>query len=203
MAPLTVAVIAVLAFWFLMTVIVQVPFGRCRRLRRYDPVGHLLPGWNFFAPKPVQADFAVWYRSWESCVNDLGEVPEDGSSTWLELAGISERRITDAVVNPGRHTRKTIFTCCERIAVMLRDERFRSTDLAGLPADAIIMSLPYLLLLTKVTALCTNSVAVQFRIDVIGHARGTAHARSVFRSAVHRVRPDHSDTDGGRYVAAC
>jgi len=201
-APLTVAVAGVLACWFLMTVIVQLPFSRCRRLRRYDPAGHLLPGWNFFAPKPVQADFAVWYRSWASCANDLGEVPGDGSSAWLELAGISERRVTDAAVNPGRYARKTIFTCCERIAVMLRDERCRPDDAADLPADAILMSLPYLLLLTKVSALCATAVAVQFRIDVIRHQRGTPLARTVFRSAVHRAAPAHAGQEGGRHVAA-
>ena len=178
------------------------PHQRPRRLRRYDPAGHLLPGWNFFAPKPVQADFAVWYRSWESCENDLGEVPEDGSSAWLELAGIHERRMSDAAVNPGRYTRKTIFTCCERIAAMLRDERCRPADPAGLPADMIIMSLPYLLLLTKVSALCGQAVAVQFRIEVVRHEGGMPHARTVFRSAVHRVAPAHADAEGGLHVAA-
>ena len=39
-------VIGVLVVWFLMTALVQLPSKRCKRIRRYDPTGHLLPGWN-------------------------------------------------------------------------------------------------------------------------------------------------------------
>ena len=64
MSPLTIAVVGVLGTWFVMTAIVQLPWTAARSLRRFDPTGHLLPGWNFFAPKPVcRADFAVYYRS--------------------------------------------------------------------------------------------------------------------------------------------
>jgi len=190
-----------------MTVVVQLPFKRCKRIRRYDPVGHLLPGWNFFAPKPLRADFAVWYRFWEFYDNDHGEVLKAGSSPWLEVAGIEERRITEAIVNPGRYTRKTIFTCCNQIiminrAVLLHGKNGKSDAPAGFPPDAIIMSLPYLLLVTKVSSLCKHAVAVQFRIDVIQHERETLHAYTVFRSAVHRVLPDASRVGGGGHVAA-
>lgn len=186
MNPLTVAVVGVLSLWLLMTAIVQLPPARCRRIRRYDPVGHLLPGWHFFAPKPIRADFAVWYRSWETF--DVGdEVREDAAITWLELAGIEQRRITDAAVNPGRLTRKSIFTCCLRIVTMLGYPLGRSDPATGLPSDAIMLSLPYLLLAERVSTVCGDAQAIQFRIDVIGYERGVARPRTIFRSAVHRI----------------
>lgn len=184
---LTVAVVAVLGAWFVMTAIVQLPSARARRLRRYDPTGHLLPGWNFFAPKPIQGDFAVWYRSWESTDQDREEVVDAGSTAWQELAGIEQRRLTDAAVNPGRYTRKSIFTSCTAIVRAMKHLGYRPGEGPDHPPDALMMSLAYLLLAEKVTALCQNSVAVQFRIDVIGYEQGRAQSHTAFRSAVHHV----------------
>jgi hypothetical protein len=190
--PLTIAVVGVLSVWFLMTAVVQFPVERWRRIRRYDPVGHLLPGWHFFAPKPIRADFAVWYRSW-AAYDVADEVREDAALTWVELAGIDQRRITDAAVNPGRLTRKSIFTCALRIVAMLRHPMGRSDPATGLPSDAIMLSLPYLLLAERASTVCHGSQAVQFRIDVIGYERGIARPRTIFRSAVHRIDPAESD----------
>jgi len=180
-------VIGALVVWFLMTALVQLPSKRYKRIRRYDPSGHLLPGWNFFAPKPVQADFSVWYRAWESYDERPDEVLESGSTRWRELAGIEQRRFTDAVVNPGRYTRKSIFTCCSRIAHMMRNIGYAPGNTESVPPNQIVMSLPYLLLAEKVSSLATDAVAVQFRIDVVRHQGGVANASTVFRSAVHQV----------------
>lgn len=184
---LTIAVVGVLAAWFVMTAIVQYPNPLGRRLRAYDLTGHLLPGWNFFAPKPIQGDFAVWYRSWCASVDDRGEVVEAQSSQWHELAGIEQRRLTDSVLNPGRYTRKSILSCSMAIIKAMKRLGNESRVAADLPPDAVIMSLPYLLLTEKVTGKCRNAVAVQFRIDVIGYDRGNAQSHTAFRSAVHRV----------------
>jgi hypothetical protein len=183
----TSAVIAVLAVWFLMTALVQLPAQRCKRIRRYDPTGNLLPGWNFFAPKPIQADFAVWYRAWGSYDEDRDEVLESGSSAWRELAGIEQRRFMDALVNPGRYTRKSIFSCCSRIATTMRTINYEPDDLRDLPPSEIMLSLAYLLLAERVSSLSSDAVAVQFRIDVVRHAAGAARAATVFRSAIHQV----------------
>jgi hypothetical protein len=211
--PLTIAVIAALSLWFPMTVLVQLPSKRCKGIRRYDPTGHLLPGWSFFAPKPAGADFAVWYRSWDFFDEDRDDVLPEAGAQWTELAGIEQRRITDALVNPGRYTRKSIFTCCNRIVIMLQHEGYGSDPGTGLPSDAMMISLPYLLLVTKVSALCDQAVAVQFRIDYIWHVSETPHPATVFRSAVHRVgasaEPGADSVDvvdveagGGGHVAA-
>ena len=197
---LTVAVVGLLAAWFVMTAIVQYPNPVGRRLRAYDPIGHLLPGWNFFAPKPSQGDFAVWYRCWSAAVDDRGrpiecsatprpgfEVVEAGATPWRELEGIERRRLSDCVVNPGRYTRKSIFSCCMAIVRTMKQLGRQMAAETDLPPDAVLMGLPYLLLAEKVTDQCRDSVAVQFRIDVIGYDTGTAQPRMAFRSAVHRV----------------
>ncbi len=184
---LTIAVVGLLGGWFVMTAIVQYPNPIGRRLRAHDPIGHLLPGWNFFAPKPIQGDFAVWYRSWGAAVDGRGEVVQASSTQWRELEGIERRRLTDAAVNPGRYTRKSIFSCCMAIVKTMKRLGDETTPEIDLPPDAVMMSLPYLLLTEKVTDRCRDSVAVQFRIDVIGYDKGSAQSHTAFRSAVHRV----------------
>jgi hypothetical protein len=183
---LTIAVVGALGAWFAMTAIVQYPNPVGRRLRKHDPIGHLLPGWNFFAPKPIQGDFAVFYRSWAATFDGLGEVVETSSTDWRELEGIERRRLTDGAVNPGRYTRKSIFSCCMAIVKAMK-RLGHETATTDLPPDAVMMSLPYLLLTEKVTDRCRDSVAVQFRIDVIGYNNGRAQSHTAFRSAVHRV----------------
>jgi hypothetical protein len=184
---LTIAVVAVLATWFVMTAIVQYPNALGRWLRSYDPIGHLLPGWHFFAPKPIQGDFAVFYRAWDATSDDRGEVVQDSATPWRELAGIEQRRLTDGIVNPGRYTRKSIFSCCMLIIKAMQRLSDRPGAGPGVPPDAVIMSLPYLLLTEKVTDMCRDAIAIQFRIDVIGYDDGRAESHTAFRSAVHRV----------------
>lgn len=193
MSLLTIAVVGVLATWFVMTAIVQLPSSLGRRLRSYDPIGHLLPGWNFFAPKPIQGDFAVWYRSWATAEPGRDDLPEAASTGWLELEGIERRRITDGLVNPGRYTRKSIFSCCTAVVRALKQLGYEQGGGPALPPDALMMSLPYLLLTEKVTDRCRDSVAVQFRIDVIDYVHGRPRSRTAFRSAVHRVGTSHAN----------
>ena len=197
---LTIAAVAVLGAWFAMTAVVQLPYARGRRLRHLDPTGHLLPGWNFFAPKPIQGDFAVWYRSWNSTDRDREEVLDAGSTDWRELEGIERRRITDGVVNPGRYTRKSIFSCATAIVRAMKHLGYEPVPGADHPPDSLMMSLPYLLLTEKVTDLCRGSVAVQFRIDVIGYDQGRARSYTAFRSAVHRGAA--REASGVTHVAA-
>ena len=192
MGPLTIAVIAVLAVWFALTAIVQLPSKRARSVRRLDPSGHLLPGWNFFAPKPIQADFAVWFRSWDGYSPGCEEVVQAAGGEWSELAGIEQRRLSDTVVNPGRYTRKSIFTCCTSIARAVRRLDYRPGDEPDHPPDAIMISLPYLLLAEKVSSMCAGAVAMQFRIDVVDYHGSAPRASTIFRSAVHRVIPEES-----------
>ena len=183
---IAIGITGILFSWFLMTAAVQLPVKRAQAIRRYDPTGNLLPGWHFFSPKPVQADFAVYYRSWESSGSGQHGVSEDAAGQWHELAGLADRRIADAAVNPGRYARKSIFTCCDQIAATLRAVNDKPGS-EGLPPPAVLLSLPYLLLTEKVSSICLDAAAVQFRIDVIIYAGDSSMATPMFCSAVHRV----------------
>jgi hypothetical protein len=183
---IAIGITGILFSWFLMTAVVQLPARGAQAIRHYDPTGNLLPGWHFFSPKPVQADFAVYYRSWEVSGSGQHGVGEDAAGQWYELAGLADRRIADAVVNPGRYARKSIFICCDQIAATLRAVNGQSGS-AGFPPPAVLLSLPYLLLAEKVSSICPDAVAVQFRIDVILYAGDSSMPAPLFCSAVHRV----------------
>ncbi len=90
-------------------------------------------------------------------------------------------------MNPGRYTRKSIFTCCTAIARAVRQLDYRPGDAPDHPPDAIMISLPYLLLAEKLSSMCAGAVAMQFRIDVVGYHGSAPRASTIFRSAVHRV----------------
>jgi hypothetical protein len=204
------AVVATLSLWFLLTALVQLPFTRCKRLRRFDPVGHLLPGWNFFAPKPIRADFVVWYRCWRRRDYERREVPLRGSGPWRELTDIARRCAADALVSRNRFARKSMFACCDRIMIEMRKhESTRKKRNGGkgamtLPPDAVLIGVPYLLLAEAVSCLCADASAVQFRIDVVRYDGQEARSSTVFRSAVHWANPQHdrAEAPGGNRVCS-
>jgi hypothetical protein len=183
------AVAVLLGVWFLMTALVQLPYERCKRLRAYVPVVHLLPGWNFFAPKPITADYAVFYRAWPSFDGDSGEALADSSQPWQELVGIQERRLADAFVNPGRITRKAIHNCSDRITKRVKGVNIQDPSRTGLPTRDIVLSQSYVMLIAKVSSLCPDAAAAQFRIDLVRYGSGEPRASTLFHSAVHWVEP--------------
>src|SRR5579862_6554500 len=136
-----------------MTVLVQIPLPWFRALRRFDVTGHLLPRWNFFAPKPAGADIDLCYRY------VLPDAPSGSSSGWARVDPDGSRRWWNILLHPHRRSAKAIVHCCNRI---LQAPKGGSGDQAKLA-----QSVPYLLLLDRVTALCPGAVAVQFRIEII------------------------------------
>ena len=82
--------------------------------------------------------------------------------------------------------RKTVFSCCDQIAKMLRAVKDKPHT-EGFPHHAVLLSLPYLILTEKVSSICKDAAAVQFRIDVILYVGDSSKAVPMFRSAVHRV----------------
>ena len=103
---------------------------------------------------------------------------ESGSTPWRELAGIEQRRFTDALVNPGR-TRARDLLLPDRHDHAKHQLPARRMN--NLPPDVIVMNLAYLLLAEKVSSLASRAVAIQFRIDVVPR-RGRGEAATVFRS---------------------
>jgi hypothetical protein len=175
---------ALFGMWFALTVIVQMPWKRCKLPRRFEPTGHLLPGWHFFSPKPVIADLEVLYRYTRKNAVD-GEATE-----WKEIFPYTGRPVQYLFYNPHRRARKVLFQCAQRILQTSGGHPERSFLLS--------LSIPYLLLLDRVTAMCPDADAVQFRIDVVRH--GPHPCLTAFCSPMHAVADDEDEVS--RYVAA-
>ena len=99
------------------------------------------------------------------------------------------------LVNPGRYTRKSIFTCCTGIVKAVEHLGYDAEREPDHPPDAILISLPYLLLAEKVTSLAAGSG----RCSVPGRRRSAIDDgvaipnRPMFRSAVHRATAPPAD----------
>jgi hypothetical protein len=159
----------VFAVWFAATVIVQVPRTRCRALRKFEPTGHLLPGWHFFSPKPILADMDLLYR----CVQEPGGRP----SEWRELFPDRRGFLSRMLLSPERRARKALFSCVQRILTAIEANPEKPY--------AVTFTVPYLLVLDRVTAACAGSAAVQFRIDVA--RQGPFRLQTAFQSPMHEV----------------
>jgi hypothetical protein len=170
---MTVAAVIVLAFftiWGVVSTVTQVREPWAQRLRRLDPVG-ILPGWNFFAPRPIMSDLEVRYRTWSSA---------QGVGQWSDLGLPRRRQVTDMVFNPTRREKKTMFEACARV--------IKSYNLNHPNDDAVIISMSYLLILGRVSASVSGPDAdgVQFGIwERPSSLQGATTGRQVFQSAVH------------------
>jgi hypothetical protein len=172
LAPAEAAATGVLGVWFLLTAVIQLPSKRLKAMRLYEPTGHLLPGWNFFAPKPIVADIELLYR----------HVPADRECSepteWAPAAPAQANTLSTLLFNPGRRTRKVVFNCCHRL--------LEAKTLPDVREDDLTISVPYILLLDRVSALCPGSQAVQFRIDLVRHLEA-AESKTAYQSQMHAV----------------
>jgi hypothetical protein len=172
---LAICVALIFIAWFLLSCYTQLPGRQFRVCQSSHFMRHTLPRWHFFSPKTVQLDFEVWYRSAPE-LDETCDVAE-----WVHLDGISARHPAQALIYPGRRTKHVLFECCHQIlkaAAEIKDS-----------SDAIMFSIPYLLLLQHVTAQCDADDAVQFRIDTVSAIVAAASRTSVFRSLIHRPSP--------------
>jgi hypothetical protein len=161
-----------LAAWFTLGALVQVPHRVCKRVRRLDPVGHLLPGWNFFATKPIEADLEVWYRGWHR-TGDCDELVEGG---WTRLDGLDNRGPLSALVHPRKRVKKVAYLACHRLLVAGK---------AGADRNQLMLSVPYLVLLGRISPLAGEARAVQFRIDVVTYPCGRPQRATGLVSGIH------------------
>ena len=164
-------VAGLLATWFLLELAIQFPFARCKRLRFLDPTAHLLAAWNFFAPKPIMGDVELFYRQ---VGRSSGAGTSRGrlkSAEWILVQPNGDRCLYHLLINPQKRARKAIFRCCNYVIT----NRKRSN---------LSLTVPYLLLLDRVTMLCPGDGIVQFRIDII---RKDGSRITAFSSVPHRV----------------
>jgi hypothetical protein len=172
------ALIAIFASWFIIIAIGQIPRRACVRFRQYDPTGHLFPAWNFFSPKPVQSDFEIWYRCWPKRSPDTGIDSTDPSAKWVLFTAIGERQWWHGLIHPRRRATKGYFQACNRIV---------SARIAKRSSQEILLSVPYLLILAKISQLSVGATATQFRIDLIRYRTGEREPQPLFLSGVHHL----------------
>jgi hypothetical protein len=164
-------VAGVLATWFLLELAIQFPFARCKRLRFLDPTAHLLAAWNFFAPKPIMGDVELFFRHVGRSSGASASSGRLKSAEWFLVQPNGDRCLYHLLVNPQKRARKAIFRCCNYVIT-----NRKRTNLS--------LTVPYLLLLDRVTLLCPGDGTVQFRIDVI---RKDGSRITAFSSSPHRV----------------
>lgn len=170
-----------LTTWFLLELAIQFPFDWCKRLRFLDPTAHLLAAWNFFAPKPIMGDVELFFRY---VARDADTGALNGglkSARWNLVEPNGDRCLYHLVFNPDKRARKALFRCCNYV-------------ITNKGANSLSLTVPYLLLLDRVSMLCGGEGIVQFRIDVI---RKDGSRVVGFVSAPHCVEPMLEDGPAG------
>jgi hypothetical protein len=171
MTPASLVVAGLLGAWFLLELAVQFPFTRCKRLRFLDPTAHLLAAWNFFAPKPIMGDVELFYRHAGRSSEADAAGGRLASAEWILVQPNGDRRLYHLLLNPQKRARKAMFRCCNYVITNRKNSN-------------LCLTVPYLLLLDRVSMLCPGDGIVGFRIDVI---RKDGSRITAFRSVPHRV----------------
>ena len=154
--------------WFVISALRYVPPVE-RWVLRKDAF-YLVPQWNFFAPTPNEKDFYLFYRTASGPI----------VGPWRELSVAPKRPATALVWNPHRRNNKALLDLCQGLV-------FRAGD----PREAVLLSLPYLLLLNFAASECkrrqTVGDRVQFAIGAVTPAERPHVVDVVFSSDFHRL----------------
>lgn len=166
-----VLVASLLALWFVGSVLNQFQFEWFQKVRNVDHFA-LLPLWTFFAPNPGQTDYHLVYRDRRT----------DGSITeWMELAITESRKFHSFVWNPEKRSKKVL---SDVVATLMESTRHVPPDKTGF---AIMLSLPYLVLLNVVSNLAATPGAThrQFVIAETAGFKRTEDPLLVLKSDFH------------------
>lgn len=173
MVVLQLAVGAVLAAWFLLTVAANTPKLGGFVFRRLS-LGRwcvLIPSWNFFAPRPGTTDNALFYRD----RYDSGEL-----SPWHELLESSRPKgLLAPLWNPEGRPKKALSDAVNHL--------IQHASAADGEDDAVVLSVPYLLLLTRVSRVPRALGVTGRQFLVVRHSMVDANPQVVMLSKVHEV----------------
>lgn len=166
-------IVSILGAWFLLSIAYYYPpFGAW--ISRYDYL-LLIPQWSFFAPIPNRADYYLFVRcsrGGDQCL-----------SMWKEVRLANERSWAAFAWNPDRRIRKGFFDLTSELCHMV-----------DMPRNEILVSLPYLHLLTVATAAVEEGpgIEVQFAVARVVPAESEADVAVLFCSEFHSVseQPD-------------
>ncbi|MDP9742299.1 UNVERIFIED_ORG: hypothetical protein QFZ59_004129 [Bacillus sp. B2I3] len=167
-------IVSILGAWFLLSIALCYP-RFAAWIGRYDLL-MLIPQWSFFAPLPNVADYFLYVRCSRVGNRDL--------SMWKEVRLANERSWAAFAWNPDRRTRKGFFDLTTELCHMV-----------NLPREEILVSLPYLHLLTVATAAIEEGpgIDVQFALARVVPAQSNTDVTVLFCSEFHSV----SERPGG------
>ncbi len=160
--------VGLLATVFVISAACQVRWPVEDRIRHWDVIG-LLPYWNFFAPRPGVLDFHLLYRD---------EVADEQLTSWIEVRLMQERSWHDALWNPTRRSKKALLDAVAGIK--------RFVDAA--PDGDARLSVPYLLLLTYVSAIPRGYAASKTQFLVMASTPASdAEPETLLMSELHEL----------------
>jgi hypothetical protein len=161
---------AISATWVIVTVVDNIPAGErllMRVIRASRPFS-LIPHWAFFAPHPATWDVSLVYRD---------RVIGGSCSPWLEAAPAAPRSASPRWIwNPGRASKAV----ADASTALVRAVR-------SAPAASLPVSVPYLLLLNKVSALPVGPGVVARQFALVRHSRRDRTTVVIFVSGFHAV----------------
>jgi len=177
---------AVLAIWFLLTVLRNIPSLRTAFQRR--DAAQLLPDWALFA-RPRTKDMVLLRR----------DVLGDGTLTrWREVTVAGPRRWYNVAWNPGLGPRRAMLALASTIIATAQRDRRAGRRAAGqgtLTALTAMTSVPYLTILRYLSERSHPAVAAtQFMIAAIedqaitGRHAGAGQGHIEFVSELHWIR---------------
>ncbi|MBV9823843.1 MAG: hypothetical protein JO144_16555 [Actinobacteria bacterium] len=153
--------VALFAIWAPLSAIAQIRQPWNRKLRRFDFFG-LIPGWNFFAPRPIVADYFVSYRTWDAA--------QRAAQDWQRMPLPGERRAIDTVFNPRRRARKAQWGSAD---YLLSQPSRQALPIQRVTTPSYLLLLGAVTKHARATAARTGAPvpeAIQFRIDCVrGH----------------------------------
>ncbi|HEX8206943.1 MAG TPA: hypothetical protein VF587_12860 [Solirubrobacteraceae bacterium] len=173
-----VLVAALLGFWFLASVLNQLPRPKPRWLRKivaYDIAG-LVPVWTFFAPNPGNTDLHLLYRD---------RLADGRVTPWREVH-FGERRHCLSLWNPLRRSSKALVDLSSSLTAY-------DAPPGGRPMPRrLVLSFPYLLVLNYVSTLRHDFAAtgVQFALARTTGYRGRSGPGVFLVSAIHALEDD-------------
>lgn len=162
-------IIGVLLLWLVCSVILQFGPGWFSFIERYD-LFMLLPRWTFFAPRPGMSDYHLLYRD---------QLPDGSLSDWVEIPITEERKPFSFLWNPEKKSKKIL----SDVVVSLLQSGTRESA-------ALMLSLPYLILLNVVVHHDQKRVGIKRRFVLVEKSRhnGNSTVHVVLISAFHPLR---------------
>lgn len=176
LGPSGVAVLVLLAAWFLITVPHQLTNEYGKRVKRINMFA-LIPGWTFFAPTPGMTDYRILFR------DRIGEEYTE----WREIEWCRPRRLRDAIWHPARHRTKLIVDCVNAFSTTLQEMQKLGLDVEREPQSWMI-SVPYLALLNiavSMPKLAPAATARQFAVIEQKPNAPTERPRLIVCSSAH------------------